>query len=117
MISAWTDSESHSGSEGLKGSFISVKEAENGVDNTAFGGSIELQDGGTVNSDVNSTHETFLSESTRNGLSNDGDAESEATSDSQKQSRIKRNTVVPIDEELSESERGTPDSRSTRKGR
>lgn len=113
-LSAWTDSESHSGSERLKGSLISVKEAENGIDNTAFGGTDKPHHGTT--SEINSTSETFLSDSTRNGFSNDGDGESEATSDSHKHSRIKRNTVVPVYEEPSESGRGTPDSGS-RKGK
>jgi hypothetical protein len=83
-----------------------VREAENSIDNTEFGGTPEPP----TTSDVNSTHETFVSESTRNGFSQDGDAESEATSESQKKSKIKRNTVSPVDEEISESGRGTPDS-------
>ena len=83
-----------------------MREAENSIDNTEFGGTPEPP----TTSDVNSTHETFVSESTRNGFSQDGDAESEATSESQKKSKIKRNTVSPVDEEISESGRETPDS-------
>ena len=105
-FSAWTDTESQSGSEQIKGSIISVREAENSIDNTEFGGTPEPP----TTSDVNSTHETFISESTRNGFSQDGDAESEAMSESQKKSKIKRNTISPVDEEISESGRGTPDS-------
>jgi hypothetical protein len=107
---AWTDTESQSGSERLKGSVISVKEAENSIDNTEFGGTPEPP----TTSDVNSTHETYISESTRNGLSQDGDAESEATSESQKKTKIKRNTISPVDEEISENGRGTPDSLPSR---
>ncbi|XP_028399082.1 kinectin-like [Dendronephthya gigantea] len=103
---AWTDVESGSGSEQLKGSLISVKEAEDGIDNTEFGGTPEPQ----TTSEVNSTHETFFSESTRNGFSHDGDAESETTSESQKKTKIKRNTVSPVDEEVIESGRDTPES-------
>ena len=106
LLSAWTDTESQSGSEQIKGSIISVREAENSIDNTEFGGTPEPP----TTSDVNSTHETFISESTRNGFSQDGDAESEAMSESQKKSKIKRNTISPVDEEISESGRGTPDS-------
>ena len=90
----------------MKGSIISVREAENSVDNTEFGGTPEPP----TTSDVNSTHETFLSESTRNGFSQDGDVESESMSESQTKSKIKRNTITPVDEEISESGRGTPDS-------
>ena len=107
---AWTDTESQSGSERLKGSVISVKEAENSIDNTEFGGTPEPP----TTSDVNSTHETYISESTRNGFSQDGDAESEATSESQKKTKIKRNTISPVDEEISENGRGTPDSLPSR---
>ena len=59
---------------------------------------------------MNSTHETYISDSTKNGFSHDGDAESEAMSDSQKKTKIKRNTITPVDEEISESGRGTPES-------
>lgn len=105
-LPAWTDVESGSGSEQMKGSLISVKEAEDSIDNTEFGGTPEPQ----TTSEANSTHETFISESTRNGFSHDGDAESETTSESQKRTKIKRNTVSPVDEEIMESGRGTPQS-------
>lgn len=106
------DTGSHSDSERLQGSLISVKEAENSFDYTECGGTSTKH---PTTSDGNSTtQETSVSDCSRNGFSQDGDAKSDSISESQKKSKIKANSISPVNEEVSEIGRTTPESLSSK---